>query len=144
MKLNSKKYRSSTWPIIAKTAKIIIFFTILNILTFATASASANDTADFSWIPNSESDLAGYKIRYGTSQNGPYDLVVDVGNPAPVDGRIKGTVSGLDEGVIYYFIAIAYNESGLESDYSAEVSYTCPHTISPSSPLGLRILSVDQ
>ena len=140
MKFNSKKYRPNIWT---TAATIILYIAVLNNFAFA----AVNGSADFSWLPNSESDLTGYKIRYGTSQNGPYDLVVDVGNPAPVEGRIKGSVSGLSQGVTYYFIATAYNETGLESDYSTEVTYTCPlsdETIPPSSPIGLRILSIDQ
>jgi hypothetical protein len=51
-------------------------------------------------------------------------MVVDIGNPTPVDGRIKGNVSGISEGITYYFVATAYNQSGLESDYSSETNYT--------------------
>jgi len=137
MKLNSKRYRLSTWSTIAI---IIVFIAVLSNFAFATVG---DGSADFSWLPNSESDLAGYKIRYGTSPNGPYDLVVDVGNPAPVDGRIKGSVSGLSEGVTYYFIATAYNQTGLESDYSAEVTYIPQADTPPSSPAGFRVLSID-
>lgn len=99
---------------------IILFVVGLNNFAFA----AENGSLEFSWLPNTETDLAGYKIRYGTSHSGPYDLVADVGNPSPVDGRIKGSVSGLSEGVTYYFVATAYNESGLESDFSDEVVYT--------------------
>lgn len=127
MKLNStKKYRLKIWF----TAAIIIFFAGLNNFAFAVA----NGTADFSWLPNAEADLAGYKIHYGTNQNGPYNFVVDVGNPPPVEGRIKGSVSGLTEGVTYYFVAIAYNETELESDYSDEAVYTCPTSQTDTTP----------
>ena len=124
---------------ICLAAVIILFFTGINNF----ALASDNGIVDFSWLPNTEADLAGYKIHYGINQNGPYDLIVDVGNPSPVDGRIKGSVTGLSEGVTYYFVATAYNEAGLESDYSDdEAIYTCPLE-SLLSPTGLQIISID-
>jgi len=49
----------------------------------------------FSWIPNIESNIAGYKIYYSQSNGGSYPNVVNIGKPAPVDGRIQGTVPGL-------------------------------------------------
>jgi len=60
--------------------------------------------ATFSWLPNSETNLAGYKIHYGiTSRN--YTDVIDVGLPDPVDGRIQAVVDNLTEGETYYFAA---------------------------------------
>ena len=121
---------------ICLAATIILFFAGINNFAFA----ADNGTVDFSWLPNTETDLAGYKIHYGINQNGPYDLIVDVGNPAPVDGRIKGNVSGLTEGVTYYFVATAYNDAELESDYSDEAVYICPFLLSPT---GLQVISIE-
>ncbi len=82
------------------------------------------------WDPNSETDLAGYEIYYGTS-SGNYLGKIDVGNVTTY------TVNGLNLGVTYYLAATAYNTQGLESGYSNEVVYTvpssCTYTISPSS-----------
>jgi hypothetical protein len=69
------------------------------------------------WDPNSESDLAGYRIYYGVASLS-YDNVIDVGNTETC------TVMGLIPGVTYYFTATAYNTSELESDYSNEIEYT--------------------
>ena len=127
MKLNStKKYRLQIYF----AAAIIIFFAGLNNFAFAVGTGNV----DFSWLPNAEVDLAGYKIHYDTNQDGIYDSVVDVGNPPPVEGRIKGNVSGLTEGVTYSFVATAYNEAGLESDYSDVAVYTCPITQTDTTP----------
>jgi hypothetical protein len=71
------------------------------------------------WDPNSETDLAGYRIHYGTS-SGNYTARKDVGN------LVTCTVTDLTPGVTYYFAATAYNASGLESGYSNEVIYTVP------------------
>ncbi len=85
----------------------------------------------FSWLPNSESDLAGYRLHYGTMSR-IYTETVEVGLPGPVDGRVHASVSGLSEGVTYYFAAVAYNNAGVESEYSAEIVYTVGS--SPTDP----------
>jgi hypothetical protein len=81
------------------------------------------------WDPNSESDLAGYKIYSGV-QSGNYSRNVDVGNVT------NYTLNSLDLGMTYYVAATAYNTQGLESGFSNEVVYTvpsCTYVISPSS-----------
>ena len=93
----------------------------------------------FSWVPNSESDLAGYKIYYGQIDGGPYPGVVNVGNPAPVDNRISGTVTGLDCGQQYYFVCVAVNDAGVESSYSQQASAT-PSSGIPGPPTNLNVL----
>jgi len=137
MNLDSRKYHFRTGFALAL---IIVFILSLYNACFATAG---DGIANFSWLPNTESDLAGYKIHYGINPNGPYDSVVDAGNPPPVDGRIKGSVSGLTEGVTYYFVATAYNTSGLESEFSSEVTYTCPSTNQPDTtpPAGTIVIA---
>ncbi len=82
------------------------------------------------WDPNSESDLAGYKIYYGTASQAQTDSI-DVGNATTY------TVMGLHDGTTYFFAATAYNTSNQESGYSNEVSATtpslCTYAISPAS-----------
>ncbi len=81
------------------------------------------------WDPNSESDLAGYKIYSGT-QSGNYQNRIDVGNVTTY------ILNGLTLGLTYYIAATAYNSQGLESGFSNEVIYTvpsCTYAISPSS-----------
>ena len=87
-------------------------------------STAAECNQTFSWLPNSETELAGYKIYYGTSDGGPYGSIVDVGNPALVDGRVYGEVTGLTCGVNYFFVCVAYDSQDEESDYSQQVSVT--------------------
>ncbi len=74
------------------------------------------------WNPNSEPDLAGYKIYCGISP-GKYLRSVDLGHVTTV------TVSNLVEGQIYFCAVTAYDIFGNESGFSNEVSMT----ISPSS-----------
>ena len=66
------------------------------------------------WDANTEPDLAGYKIYYGTA-SGNYSHSIDVGNVT------EYTLTGLDEGVTYYLAATAYDADNNESDYSVEL-----------------------
>ena len=86
---------------------------------------NASQQANFSWTPNQETNLAGYKIHYGTL-SGEYDHVVDVGNPVIQGDTVQATVGGLTDGTPYYFAATAYDRYGFESDYSEEVVWTSP------------------
>ena len=112
----------------------ILFSTILSFLLFILLSVLPNPEGHCAqvtliWDPNSEPDLAGYDIYYGTA-SGNYQWKSDVGNVTTY------TQSGLDIGVTYYLAATAHNTQGLESGFSNEVVYTapsCTYTLSPSS-----------
>jgi hypothetical protein len=62
-------------------------------------------------------DLAGYKVYYGTTQ-GAYAQFVDTHN---INTTYTLDVSGLPPGT-YYIAVTAYNSSGVESAYSKPVS----------------------
>ncbi len=89
------------------------------LLFVGAATATAADVV-LAWDPNTESDLAGYKIYYGNS-SGVYSTVVTIGT------QTTYTISGLAPGT-YYFAVTAFNTSGLESGYSNEVSTTVSGT----------------
>ncbi|MEW6519000.1 MAG: tandem-95 repeat protein [Thermodesulfobacteriota bacterium] len=94
------------------------------------AVAQANE-AKFGWSPNTETNLAGYRIYYGIA-SGSYTNTVDVGNPPAIDGQVTAILSGFTAGVTYYFAATAYDTDGFESDYSTEVVWTVPvEVVSP-------------
>jgi hypothetical protein len=61
-------------------------------------------------------DLAGYKVYYGTS-SGNYTSSLDIGNVATY------TVNNLSPGT-YFFSVTAYDTSRIESSFSNEVSKT--------------------
>ena len=67
------------------------------------------------WDPNTEADLAGYRLYYGFSSRS-YDNVVDLGD------QTTYTLSGLEQGQTYYFALTAFDTEGLESGYSNEVT----------------------
>jgi len=75
-----------------------------------TSGASATVT----WNANTESDLAGYRVYYGTSSRN-YPNSISVGKVA------SATVSGLTVGTVYYFAVRAVDAAGNLSGYSAEV-----------------------
>src|SRR6185436_19025327 len=77
------------------------------------------DSAILTWNANSESDLAGYNVYWGTS-TGAY------GVPDHVGLSTTHTLSGLSSGQTYYFAVTAVDNSGNESIYSSEVSKAIP------------------
>jgi hypothetical protein len=87
-------------------------------ITCATIHGTAAHVS-LAWDPNSESNVAGYRVYYGHSSR-TYPFVVDAGTDN------TGIINNLQEGVTYYFAVTAYNDSGLESDFSGEISYTVP------------------
>ncbi len=105
---------------------------LLTLLTLGSAALAENIT--FSWLPNSEDDLAGYKIYWG-NQEGNYSNSQDVGLP-PVsqDGRVYYTLQNVS-GDTQYFCATAYDTEGHESDYSNVVQYNPK----PNSPAEFQI-----
>jgi fibronectin type 3 domain-containing protein len=103
----------------------ILFFSIFLISVLLNASIlSAGDATTLSWDPPTTNadgtpltDLAGYRIYYGTS-SGSYPHNIDVGDTTTY------MVDDLTEGLTYYFAVTAYDTSMNESDYSNEVSKT--------------------
>jgi len=79
------------------------------------------------WDPNKESDLAGYKVYFGTSSK-QYTASVDVGN---VNVYV---LRGVKEGQTYYIAVTAYDLYFNESNYSIEVNGVA---IEPSPPISL-------
>ena len=85
-------------------------------------TVSATQSVTVIWDANSEPDVIGYRLFYGRESR-VYTNQVDVPGPMAV-------ASNLSEGETYYFAAVAYNIIGLESQLSAEISYT------PGRPTG--------
>lgn len=107
---------------------------IIILLLAATTTLAADAT--FSWLPNSEPDLKGYKIHCGASTRA-YTISADVGKPATQAGRVIGGVSGLAESTTYYCAASAYDNAGNQSGYSNEVTVAIGD-LPPSPPGGLK------
>ncbi len=83
-------------------------------LLVATAVSTSRTTATLTWSPNTESDLAGYKVYQGTT----YGVS---GYPVAVGNVTSYMVNTLDAGKTYFFFVTAYDTSGNESLHSNEV-----------------------
>lgn len=106
-----------------KSSMRLIGFTIL-LLTISVNSLAGECTEKFSWLPNHDTDTAnvkGYRIYYGTTDLGPYPMVIDITDTSTIDGRIHGSVAGLECGIRYHFVCVAYNDTG-ESNHSLQVT----------------------
>ena len=102
------------------------WFRIVLALAMVVGTAAGVSAATATWDPNTETDLAGYKLSYGT-QPGVHTVVVDVGkvttyqfNPPP--------------GRRYYVVVQAYNTAGELSAKSTEVVVDIPGTTQPGVP----------
>jgi hypothetical protein len=78
------------------------------------AQPPVTGSATLDWAPNTEPDLAGYRVYHGTS-SGVYGPAVDVGLATTY------TINGLPAGT-HYFTVTAYDEAGNESSRATEVS----------------------
>src|SRR5205814_777288 len=79
------------------------FFRPLCLFLFAAfASSLRAETVVLAWNANQGSDIAGYRVHYGTVAN-PFGFTVDVGVAT------SATISGLSKGVTYTFAVTAFN-----------------------------------
>lgn len=100
----------------AAVPKALIFTGLLAwCALFAGTGDARAATMRLAWSSDTEADLSGYRLRYGTAP-GNVDGEVDAGKAT------TATVTGLFRGVTYYFSVVAYDRSGNESDPSTEVT----------------------
>ena len=92
-----------------------VLFTF-SFMFFITTDASAATQVTLEWSPNSEPDLAGYKV-FAREEGQSYDYT----NPSWEGTEPTCTIYNLDETKTYYFVARAFDTEGLESGDSNEV-----------------------
>ena len=98
----------------------LIFFVTFILFSFLLLPIAHSAQISLAWDPNSEADLAGYKVYYGVTPGGPYN---SPGSPRIIVGNTSTYVlTGLTSGQTYYVVATAYDTSNNESGYSNEVS----------------------
>ena len=97
--------------------KLLVTFVLCLIPALAGAS-----TVVLTWNPNTDANLAGYKVYYANANTQPF---VGTGATQGASGAVtvlKGTntatLSGLDPTKPYYMAVTAYNTAGQESIYS--------------------------
>ena len=98
------------------------------VLMAAAGSATWGGTVSLAWDPAPDSDLAGYRVYYGTSPTA-YTQSVDVGNVTST------TISGLTDCTTYYFGVKTYDTGSNEStSYSNQVSGWSRPVVTSATP----------
>ena len=95
--------------------KITIFMVLFVACPLIIPAFAFAASIQLKWLPNSEPDMSGYNLYYGTSSR-------NYNAPIPIGNVTSYTVGGLAEGVKYYFALTALDTSGNESGFSAELS----------------------
>mgnify|MGYP001400307269 CR=1 FL=1 len=119
--------------------RMVMTALMLSIISVAMPRTEADASqATLSWDPPTSysdgspiSSLGGYKIYTGTAP-GNYSQNIDVGN---ITSYI---LSSLNDATTYYFAVIAYDASGVVSDFSNQAVYTTP---APPPPTALYTLT---
>lgn len=113
------------------------FLTIITFSFFSLGFLFINNalagSAVLTWNANTESDLAGYKIYYGTSSrtgsnpglNG--NTMCGYSNSLSVGVVTTYTVTNLTDGQTYYFSVSAYDTSNNYGSFSSQVSKIIPN-----------------
>lgn len=128
MKFKHSRELSENWKIIPLFCLLLLHFLFLEFSYADDGSLVAR------WNANSEEDLAGYKVYYGTeSQN--YSTVIDVGNTTTY------VAENLQLGQEYFFAVTAYDFSNNESEKSLEASavVTGPSAIAVRVADGIQV-----
>ena len=108
---------SSLFSAISRVLKRLAGALGLGMIACSATAANVN----LKWNANPETDIASYRVNYGTS-SGSRPGAVSAGL------NIRASVTGLQEGTTYYFAVTAINLDGLESEPSDEISYQVPVT----------------
>jgi hypothetical protein len=99
--------------------RLTALFGTLLILLIAAATTAGAQTPRLEWDPNTDENLGGYIVYYGT-KSGASTNSVDVGNTT------RWSLDGLQAGLTYYLTVRAYSTAGVLSSPSQEVSYSVP------------------
>ncbi len=106
--------------------KFFISIFVASIYFLFTTGFVLAGSATVSWNANTEPDLAGYKIYYGTSaRTGTDPKTCDMcgySNSVNVGKVTTYTFNNLTNGQTYYFSVSAYDTSNNESVFSSQVS----------------------
>jgi hypothetical protein len=101
----------------------------------ATPTAQNNAGVVLEWNANTDPDVAGYKLFYGTA-SGNYTTQRDVGKVT------RAIIPELTLGATYFFAVQAYNSAALESKPSTEVQVTAVQVSpTPAAPTTVRAVA---
>jgi hypothetical protein len=105
-------------PCVRRGMKFIFCF-LLTIAIFTMLEKAKASNMILDWRASMSPNVIGYHVYYGTT-SGNYPYKVNAGNTTMI------TISNLDSGGMYYFVATAYTASGRESPYSAAIKVLVP------------------
>lgn len=117
---NVGKTTNLTWTVPKTTMLPMYFFRVVcNAYTNSTLSGTGSVTLAWDYTCGTTNDVVGYRVYYGAASR-TYTSNVSV---YLCTNRVA-TVTNLPRNVIHYFAATAFDSSGLESDFSSEVSHS--------------------
>jgi hypothetical protein len=132
--------------LIVSSGYVRAFAVAICLLGFGPPLEAGVVTATATWDANTEPDIDGYILSYGT-QSGQYSNSIDVGN-------VTTWQVILSTGQRYYFAVRAYNSSGLFSPFSQEAFFDPPNAppiltnpgnriSAEGSPASLQLIAID-
>jgi chitinase len=135
-KMNTRKEKRKGRVVISKLILAVMFSWI--VILFGQSTCFALNVL-LKWDPNTESDLSGYKVYYKADTSSmPFDGTGAGGGSSPIDvhNQTTYTVNGLDPSRTYFFAVTAYNNSGIESEFSniVKIPESAPPVVSITFP----------
>ncbi len=82
-------------------------------------SITGDGKVTLEWYENTEPDLAGYRIWYSYTDEGPYELMGETTSTVYVDYDVENSIT-------YYYAVSAYDYEGNESDLNPELIFDTP------------------
>ena len=107
-------------------AGILLLLSVLSVAILFASTPSIGAELTLQW--DASEGAHGYVLHYGVQSNA-YDTLIDVGP------NVQHTVTGLDDGISYYFAVTAYNEHD-ESGFSSEISHATAVNQPPTANAG--------
>lgn len=101
-----------------------LLFLLAIMFAFIVLDNANSATVELQWDANSETDLAGYRVKWKNANNTqPFPNSADIPKT-----QTTATLSGLNESERWFFAVTAYNTAGQESSYSnvVEVYFLLP------------------
>jgi hypothetical protein len=115
--------RNISFKVQAQFFALLIFTVLLVAGCGGGGGNGSSGTIKLGWEPNTESDLAGYRVYYGTS-SGAYANSIDAGMGTPSGGLITYSLTNLTKGQTYCIAVTAYDTFYFQSGFSNEVCGT--------------------
>ena len=134
-KIHSTKKRKNIIFIMRKNLESLVFWKLVIFSAVFFLSALGQSYAmdvTLQWDVTTEPNLAGYKIYYKADTSGPPyngEGAIESDSPINVGNVTSFTAHGLTDDGTYFFVVTAYDNQGLESGYSNEVSINSSTTL---------------